>query len=142
MCRGRGRALGSPQVRFELGRYRTASGTQRTALCLDDPEIIWGFGHDTSLFAKLVLGCIDSYDSEKWRIFSHFSRSTRFSHFRTFFNPRWERPEKPTARTWEMQLHLRPRLPDKTRGQKNEELKLATWRKERLCGNDEGVGKE
>ena len=42
--------------------------------------------HDTSLFSKLVLGCIDSYDSEKWRIFSDFSRSARFSQFRTALN--------------------------------------------------------
>ena len=47
-------------------------------------------GHDTSLFSKLVLGCIDSYDSEKWRIFSHFSRSTRFSHFRTAPNSKFQ----------------------------------------------------
>ena len=38
------------------------------------------------IFRRLVLGCIDSYDSEKWRIFSHFSRSTRFSRFRTALN--------------------------------------------------------
>ena len=47
-------------------------------------------GHDTSLFSKLVLGCIDSYDSEKWRIFSHFSRSTRFSRFRTAPNSKFQ----------------------------------------------------
>ena len=47
-------------------------------------------GHDTALFSKLVLGCIDSYDSEKWRIFSHFSRSTRFSHFRTALNAKFQ----------------------------------------------------
>ena len=28
------------------------------------------------IFRRLVFGCIDSYDSEKWRIFSHFSRFT------------------------------------------------------------------
>jgi hypothetical protein len=28
----------SDEVRFELSRYRAASGTQRTALCIDDPE--------------------------------------------------------------------------------------------------------
>ena len=47
-------------------------------------------GHDTSLFSKLVLGCIDSYDSEKWRIFSHFSRSTRFSRFGTAPNSKFQ----------------------------------------------------
>ena len=30
------------------------------------------FGHDTSLFSELVLGCIKASDSEKWRIFSIF----------------------------------------------------------------------
>ena len=29
-------------------------------------------------FRGLVLGCMGTYDSESWRIFSHFSRSTRF----------------------------------------------------------------
>ena len=32
---------------------------------------------------RLVLGCIDSYDSEQRRIFLHFSRSTRFASFCT-----------------------------------------------------------
>ena len=33
--------------------------------------------HDTSLFPRLVLGGIDSYDSESRRIFQGFSRPTR-----------------------------------------------------------------
>ena len=33
---------------------------------------------NSSNFERLVLGCIDSYDSEKRRIFQDFSRSTRF----------------------------------------------------------------
>ena len=32
-----------------------------------------------SNFERLVLGCIDSYDSESRRIFQDFSRSTRFT---------------------------------------------------------------
>ena len=32
-----------------------------------------------SNFERLVLGCIDSYDSESRRILQHFSRSTRFT---------------------------------------------------------------
>ena len=36
-----------------------------------------------SHFWRLVLGCIDASDSESRRIFSDFSRSTRFSHLRT-----------------------------------------------------------
>ena len=31
------------------------------------------------IFRRLVLVCIDSYDSESRRIFQHFSRSTRFT---------------------------------------------------------------
>ena len=34
-------------------------------------------------FERLVLGCIDSYDSNQILIFSGFSRSTRFSYFCT-----------------------------------------------------------
>ena len=36
-----------------------------------------------SNFRRLVLGCIDSYDSEQRRILQHFSRSTRFASFCT-----------------------------------------------------------
>ena len=38
---------------------------------------------NSSNFERLVLGCIDSYDSEKRRIFQDFSRSTRFLCLRT-----------------------------------------------------------
>ena len=41
-------------------------------------------------FGGLVLGCIDSYDSESRRIFSDFSRSTRFSPLRTALNPKFQ----------------------------------------------------
>ena len=41
-------------------------------------------------FGGLVLGCIDSYDSESRRILSDFSRSTRFSHLRTALNPKFQ----------------------------------------------------
>ena len=34
-------------------------------------------------FRRLVLGCMDSYDSEQRRILQHFSRSTRFASFCT-----------------------------------------------------------
>ena len=36
-----------------------------------------------SNFRRLVLGCMDSYDSEQRRIFQHFSQSTRFAFFCT-----------------------------------------------------------
>ena len=35
-------------------------------------------------FERLVLGCMDSYDSEKRCILQHFSKSTRFASFCTF----------------------------------------------------------
>ena len=35
------------------------------------------------IFRRLVLGCIDSYDSESRRIFQHFSRSTRLAYLCT-----------------------------------------------------------
>ena len=38
-------------------------------------------------FGKLVLGCIDASDSERRRIFQHFSRSTRFPFLCTALNP-------------------------------------------------------
>ena len=43
-------------------------------------------------FGGLVLGCIDSYDSESRRIFSDFSRSTCtiFSPLRTALNPKFQ----------------------------------------------------
>ena len=42
-----------------------------------------GSTHWMSNFRRLVLGCIDSYDSEQRRIFLHFSRSTRLAFFCT-----------------------------------------------------------
>ena len=41
-------------------------------------------------FGGLVLGCIDSYDSESRRIFSDFSRSTRFSPLRTALSQKFQ----------------------------------------------------
>ena len=40
-----------------------------------------GAGHDTSPFPRLVLSCIDADRNEKWRIFQHFSKSTRIYTF-------------------------------------------------------------
>ena len=45
------------------------------------PKYCWN--EITPNFEGLVLGCIDSYDSNQILIFSGFSRSTRFSHFCT-----------------------------------------------------------
>ena len=44
---------------------------------------------NSSNFNRLVLGCIDSYDSEQRRIFQHFSRSTRFAFFCTAPNSKF-----------------------------------------------------
>ena len=53
-----------------------------------------------SNFRRLVLGCIDSYDSEQRRIFLHFSRSTRFAFFCTFGIPSGKKHnEKPPGKS-------------------------------------------
>ena len=44
------------------------------------------FGQMLPNFERLVLGCMDSYDSEKSRILQRFSRSTRFAFFCTGAN--------------------------------------------------------
>ena len=41
--------------------------------------LLQGTPHFGENFRGLVLGCMGTYDSESRRIFSHFSRSTRFS---------------------------------------------------------------
>ena len=46
-----------------------------------------GAGHDISPFPRLVLSCIDADRNEKWRIFQHFSKSTRIYTF--FLNIFW-----------------------------------------------------
>ena len=63
-------------------------------------------GHDTSLFSKLVLGCIKASDSEKWHKFSHFSRSTRFSHFRTAPNSKFQKNSSFLSRSCESSKSL------------------------------------
>ena len=73
----------------EDAHLRLHRGERRAPRAGDVADLGNRFGHDTSLFSKLVLGCIDSYDSEKLRIFSHFSKSTRFFHFRTALNAKF-----------------------------------------------------
>ena len=51
----------------------------RGALAASNWHVCCSLGHDTSLFPRLVLSCIDADRNEKWRIFQHFSRSTRKS---------------------------------------------------------------
>ena len=62
------------------------SSTSLHLLCvfnLKEPEcplpLLQGTPHFGENFRGLVLGCMGTYDSESRRIFSHFSRSTRFA---------------------------------------------------------------
>ena len=65
----------------------TTGATRVVTLHRIEPE---GSVHgERANFGGLVLGCIDSYDSESRRIFSDFSRSTRFSRFRTAPNSKF-----------------------------------------------------
>ena len=50
---------------------------------LPTKEMIEKMKWNTSNFEGLVLGCMDSYDSNQILILQHFSRSTRFSYFCT-----------------------------------------------------------
>ena len=63
-------------------------------------------------FRRLVLGCIDSYDSEKRRIFQDFSRSTRFLCLRTAKTSKFQ--IKIVKLFWrnEMKFHFIPILVD------------------------------
>ena len=44
-----------------------------------------GAAHDISPFPRLLLSCIDADRNEKWRVFKHFSKSTRNYTFSCFF---------------------------------------------------------
>ena len=50
-----------------------------TSACLMAKDTIEIMNKSPQNFERLVLVCIDSYDSEKRRILQHFSRSTRFA---------------------------------------------------------------
>ena len=56
--------------RQQRGRVRRAGGAVRRV-------------HDAANFRQLVLGCMDSYDSDQRLILQGFSRSTRFTNLRT-----------------------------------------------------------
>ena len=49
----------------------------------------------SSNFEGLVLGCIDSYDSESRRIFQDFSRSTRFTFLCTAQTSKFQEKTRP-----------------------------------------------
>ena len=71
------------RARGENRRNAAASSLPASVLAAHCDDVL-------QIFRGLVLGCMDSYDSEKWRIFSDFSRSTRFSHFRTALNAKFQ----------------------------------------------------
>ena len=50
-----------------------------SAVVVGGKEVIEIMKKSPQIVETLVLGCIDSYDSEKRRILQHFSRSTRFA---------------------------------------------------------------
>ena len=89
---------GSPRPRrapVEEGSLSAAStppiAGNRTFFCTcRDLEPEGSVHGERANFGGLVLGCIDSYDSESRRIFSDFSRSTRFSPLRTALNPKFQ----------------------------------------------------
>ena len=72
--------------------FGTSASAKRSG-CHQDHAVLFGASTAASTshppptassnFRRLVLCCIDSYDSEQRRIFLHFSRSTRFASFCT-----------------------------------------------------------
>ena len=67
---------------------------------------------NSSNFERLVLGCIDSYDSEKRRIFQDFSRSTRFLCLRTAKTSKFQLNIVKLFWRNEMKFHFIPILVD------------------------------
>ena len=67
---------------------------------------------NTSNFEGLVLGCIDSYDSEKRRIFQHFSSSTWFLCLRTANTSKFQEKNVKLFGRNEMKFHFIPILVD------------------------------
>ena len=67
---------------------------------------------NTSNFEGLVLGCIDSYDSEKRRIFQDFSSSTRFLCLRTATTSKFQQKTVKLFGRNEMKFHFIPILVD------------------------------
>ena len=76
--RGQGRDRGKARRR----PLRSRAGAALAAAV----RISWSV---SSNFRRLVLGCIDSYDSEQRRILQHFSRSTRFKNLCTAPNAKF-----------------------------------------------------
>ena len=66
---------------MELLRSVEVARTLRTGLNIE-------LNHPQN-FERLVLGCMDSYDSESRRIFQHFSRSTRLAYLCTAQNSKF-----------------------------------------------------
>ena len=74
---------GLATIAAALARARDAHGGKLSAVpgCGFSTQDIptWTVGHDTSLFSRLVLGCIETKFCNQIRIFSGFSRSTKLS---------------------------------------------------------------
>ena len=71
------------QTETLLAALRTFTGELTTLEAKVEDYVASNSTIQLSNFGDLLLGCIDSYDSEKRRILEHFSRSTRFAFLRT-----------------------------------------------------------
>ena len=73
--------------RLNYSTSKNSEGTDSTSTPRREPlgtkEWIEKVMKSPSNFERLVLGCMDSYDSDQILILQHFSRSTRFSYFCT-----------------------------------------------------------
>ena len=84
-----------PRVHYLASNSRGSASEYSTALLNDVFSLRvcrpGGSVHgERANFRELVCGCIDTSDSEKRRIFQHFSRSTRLSLLRTAPNPKFQ----------------------------------------------------
>ena len=73
----------SPPARILIEQRSQSFNDQAVAAVTTFPAV-GAAGAAAANFERLVLGCMDSYDSEKRGILQHFSRSTRFASFCTF----------------------------------------------------------
>ena len=80
--------------------------------CVAGKDTIEIMKWNTSNFEGLVLGCIDSYDSEKRRIFQDFSSSTWFLCLRTANTSKFQENNVKRFGRNEMKFHIVPILVD------------------------------
>ena len=94
-------------------RASSSSNIADPCMCIDAIPIkdtIEIMKWNTSNFEGLVLGCIDSYDSEKRRIFQDFSSSTRFLCLRTANTSKFQQKTVKLFGRNEMKFHFIPIL--------------------------------